>query len=34
MKRLIPEVIQTSAMDCGPACLAALLGGYGVRASY
>ena len=30
----IPEVIQTSAMDCGPACLAALLGGHGVTASY
>ncbi len=36
MKRrtLIPEVIQTSAMDCGPACLAALLAGHGVSASY
>lgn len=33
-RRLIPEVIQTSAMDCGPACLAALLAGYGVSASY
>jgi ATP-binding cassette subfamily B protein len=33
-RRLIPEVIQTSAMDCGPACLAALLAGFGVRASY
>jgi ATP-binding cassette subfamily B protein len=33
-RRLIPEVIQTSAMDCGPACLAALLAGHGVRASY
>ncbi len=31
---LVPEVIQTSAMDCGPACLAALLAGHGVRASY
>jgi len=34
MKRIIPEVIQTSAMDCGPACLASLLGGFGVTASY
>lgn len=33
-RKLIPEVIQTSAMDCGPACLAALLGGHGVSASY
>jgi ATP-binding cassette subfamily B protein len=33
-RRLIPEVIQTSSMDCGPACLAALLAGHGVRASY
>jgi ABC-type bacteriocin/lantibiotic exporter with double-glycine peptidase domain len=32
--RSVPEVIQTSAMDCGPACLAALLGGFGVNASY
>jgi ATP-binding cassette subfamily B protein len=31
---LIPEVIQTSAMDCGPACLTALLAGHRVRASY
>ncbi|MFO0725912.1 MAG: ATP-binding cassette domain-containing protein [Myxococcota bacterium] len=36
MKRrwLIPEVIQTSGMDCGPACLAALLRGFGISASY
>ena len=33
-RRLVPEVIQTSAMDCGPACLAAVLAGFGVRASY
>ncbi len=26
---LVPEVIQTSAMDCGPAALAALLAGFG-----
>ncbi|MCO4745212.1 MAG: ATP-binding cassette domain-containing protein [Proteobacteria bacterium] len=31
---LIPEVVQTSAMDCGPAALKALLEGFGVSASY
>ena len=31
---LIPEVIQTSAMDCGPAALKALLEAYGVSVSY
>ncbi len=30
----IPEVIQTSAMDCGPAGLKALMGGFGIEASY
>jgi ABC-type bacteriocin/lantibiotic exporter with double-glycine peptidase domain len=34
MRRLVPEVIQTSDMDCGPACLAAVLRGFGVAASY
>jgi ABC-type bacteriocin/lantibiotic exporter with double-glycine peptidase domain len=34
MKRDIPEVLQTSAMDCGPAALAALLSGHDIRASY
>src|SRR5689334_16773240 len=35
MPRLLaPEVVQTSAMDCGPATLACLLGGFGIRASY
>lgn len=29
-----PEVIQTSAMDCGPAALKCLLEGFGVRVSY
>ncbi len=29
-----PEVIQTSAMDCGPACLKSLLEGFGVSVSY
>lgn len=31
---LIPEVIQTSTMDCGPAALTALLNGLGIQASY
>ena len=31
---LVPEVVQTSAMDCGPASLKALLEGFGIRASY
>ncbi|HLK64371.1 MAG TPA: ATP-binding cassette domain-containing protein [Bryobacteraceae bacterium] len=31
---LVPEVVQTSAMDCGPASLKALLNGFGVSASY
>jgi ATP-binding cassette subfamily B protein len=30
----IPEVIQTSAMDCGPAALKALLDGFGLHVSY
>jgi ATP-binding cassette subfamily B protein len=30
----IPEVVQTSAMDCGPAALTALLAGYGLAVSY
>lgn len=30
----VPEVVQTSAMDCGPAALAAILAGFGVSASY
>jgi ATP-binding cassette subfamily B protein len=29
-----PEVVQTSAMDCGPAALACLLQGYGLSVSY
>ena len=33
-KFLIPEVVQTSAMDCGPAALKSLLNGFGVNASY
>src|SRR5262245_45103525 len=31
---LIPEVVQTSAMDCGPATLTSLLAAYGIVASY
>jgi ABC-type bacteriocin/lantibiotic exporter with double-glycine peptidase domain len=31
---LVPEAIQTSAMDCGPASLKALLEGHGIPASY
>jgi ABC-type bacteriocin/lantibiotic exporter with double-glycine peptidase domain len=31
---LAPEVVQTSAMDCGPAALKSLLGGFGIRVSY
>ena len=31
---LAPEVVQTSAMDCGPASLKCLLEGFGVRVSY
>lgn len=31
---LAPEVVQTSAMDCGPAALKCLLEGFGISASY
>ena len=31
---LIPEVVQTSNMDCGPAALKSLLGGFGIHAHY
>src|SRR5262245_59362143 len=31
---LVPETVQTSSMDCGPASLKTLLEGFGVRASY
>jgi ATP-binding cassette subfamily B protein len=31
---LAPEVVQTSAMDCGPAALKCLLEGFGINASY
>ena len=31
---LAPEVIQTSSIDCGPAALSSLLGGFGIQASF
>ncbi len=31
---LVPEVVQTSAMDCGPAALKSLLDGFRIRVSY
>ena len=31
---LAPEVVQTSAMDCGPAALKCLLEGFGITVSY
>jgi ATP-binding cassette subfamily B protein len=31
---IVPEVVQTSAMDCGPAALKCLLGGFGIPVSY
>jgi ABC-type bacteriocin/lantibiotic exporter with double-glycine peptidase domain len=31
---LVPEVVQTSGMDCGPAALTCLLAGFGISASY
>lgn len=34
MKRLVPEVVQTFAMDCGPAALTALLAGHGIAVSF
>jgi len=36
MKRrfLVPEVVQTSALDCGPATLKSLLEGFGIHISY
>ncbi|MEP6861817.1 MAG: ATP-binding cassette domain-containing protein [Deltaproteobacteria bacterium] len=33
-RRWVPEVIQTSGMDCGPACLTALARGFGLAANY
>jgi ATP-binding cassette subfamily B protein len=34
VKFFVPEVVQTSIMDCGPASLKAILEGHGVSASY
>lgn len=31
---LIPEVVQTSATDCGPACLKSIFGGFGLAMDY
>ena len=31
---LVPEVVQTSNMDCGPAALKALLEGFGIPVHY
>src|SRR5689334_14350480 len=31
---VVPEVVQTSAMDCGPASLKCLLEGFGIHVSY
>jgi ATP-binding cassette subfamily B protein len=31
---LVPEVVQSSAMDCGPVSLKSLLEGFGIHASY
>jgi len=33
-KLFVPQVVQTSAMDCGPAALKALLEGHGIPVSY
>jgi ABC-type bacteriocin/lantibiotic exporter with double-glycine peptidase domain len=33
-RMLVPEVVQTSEMDCGPASLKAMLGGYGISVNY
>lgn len=34
MRLFVPEVLQTSAVDCGPAALKCILEGFGVPASY
>jgi ABC-type bacteriocin/lantibiotic exporter with double-glycine peptidase domain len=33
-RRVVPETIQTSGMDCGPAALRSLLAGFGLRGGY
>ncbi|MEY2440946.1 MAG: hypothetical protein QOJ46_372, partial [bacterium] len=34
LRRIVPETIQTSGMDCGPAALHSLLAGFGIPVSY
>ncbi len=34
LRWFVPEVVQTSAMDCGPASLTSLLSGFGIQVSY
>jgi ABC-type bacteriocin/lantibiotic exporter with double-glycine peptidase domain len=34
VRRIVPEVVQTSMMDCGPASLSAMLAGFGIPVSY
>jgi ATP-binding cassette subfamily B protein len=33
-RRIVPETVQTSGMDCGPAALHSLLAGFGIPVSY
>ena len=33
-KRIVPEVIQSSGMDCGPAAVKSMLAGFGIQANY
>ena len=33
-KFIVPEIVQTSAMDCGPAALRCILEGFGIHVSY
>ena len=33
-RRLVPEVVQSSGMDCGPAALKSFLAGHGISLSY
>jgi ATP-binding cassette subfamily B protein len=33
-RRIVPETIQTSGMDCGPASLRSLMAGFGMQVSY
>src|SRR6516225_5524882 len=34
LRFIVPEVVQTSAMDCGPATLKGLLDGFGIPVHY